>query len=163
MLESKKNCAKIGTIIRMSMKKSDSNVAPQSAAEAIAKVRLNDGKVNVYVPHMIENDKATSYVKDFNSMYKNSLKLFITNISVDIDLEKGFYDDPSGKLWPKVFKISLSFDTDSPNRLMKNYFLNNQSRPSTYNVLLDEEEEGYEPQTFPFSRASSKATTTVLR
>ena len=94
-------------------------------------------------------------------MYKKSVDLVITNFAVDIDVEKGFFDDPTGKLWPKSFKVTLSFDTDTPNTLIKNYVLNNQRIPSSYIVYGESEDD--DPRKFPFSRQSSQAKKITLR
>ena len=97
-------------------------------------------------------------------MYNKSVDLVITNFAVDIDVEKGFFDDPTGKLWPKSFKISLTFDTDSPNTLIKNYVLLNQVKPSSYQVRVEStENKDYDPRKFPFSRETSKTKKIVLR
>lgn len=164
LIEAKKNCAKIGSLLRMSMKRADKNITPASVQEYTKKLKQANGKVKVYIPHIIESSSASKYVKSFASMYDSAIDLFITNFTVDIDVEKGFYDDPSGKLWPKNFKISLSFDTDSPNYLLKNYTLENEYDPPFYSTEFadgEDPKEDEDPSKFPFARETNKVT--ILR
>ena len=159
ILEARKNCAKIGTLLRMSMKRGDANVVPTSFIEARRRLGLTDGKVKVYIPHMLEKSIAGKYVKNFDAMFESAVDLYIVNFSIDIDVEKGFFDDLSGKLWPKSFKVSLSFETDAPSKMLKNYYLNNEdSEKISYGMdatdgagnITDDS-----PNKFPFAKETS--------
>jgi len=160
ILEAKKNCAKIGTMLRMSMKRGDSNKIPSSIQDARRRISLTNGKIKVYIPHMLEKSNSLKYVKNFQSMFDCAVDLYITNFSVDIDVEKGFFDDIAGKLWPKSFKVSLSLETDAPSRMLKNYYLDNTDSDNISYGMIATDGAGSttdnDPSKFPFAKETNK-------
>ena len=141
--EARKNCAKIQYLLRMFFKKFSQTGSDEmkGTTERLA--------TKVYSPSFIESPSTTRhYANDFNTMYKNALAVFITDLGIDIDIEAGFFEE-SGYLWPKVFSISMTLEYKKDD-LIKNYKL----RRKKYSMLPSTPYKGNE-QMFPFPRKTS--------
>lgn len=147
MEEAKKNCAKIQYLMRMFFKA----YVPSNMSHARSSdTRNTKHSLKVYSPSFIESPNTTTYyANDFDTMYNNSLDLFLTDLGIDIDIEAGFFEE-DGYLWPKVFSIDLKMSYMSGD-LIRNYALT----PEGYSMLPSDKYPGKE-HLFPFPRKTSK-------
>jgi len=145
LTEAKRNCGKLTYLTRMFFKKvNDSELSDgldstgqygeSDQEEEKTKVSLNQRRVRVYIPHMIESPKSTfgrPPNTDHVKMEKNALPLYFENLSFDVNLEQGFFED-EGMLYPKNISIQMEFFHNSGD-LIKNYNYNASSlRPYTH-------------------------------
>ena len=145
--EAKKNCSKIQYLMRMFFKK--------YTPSKLTKIRPEDTRsskhsLKFYSPSFIESPNTTTYYANgFDAMYNNSLDLFLTDLSIDIDIESGFFEQ-DGYLWPKMFSIDLKMSYMSDD-LIKYYALGSAG----YSMLPSTDYPGKE-HLFPFARKTSK-------
>lgn len=147
--EAKRNCAKIQYLMRMFFRK----YTPAQRTRVDNSSTNNDKHaLRFYSPSFIESPKTTTYyANDFETMYDNSLELYLTNMEIDIDIEAGFFEE-NGYLWPKVFSLNLQMSYMSGD-LITNY----ASGVDGYSMLTGSAGtyKGSE-HLFPFPRQTSK-------
>mgnify|MGYP003115087987 CR=1 FL=1 len=116
--EAKKNCGKLSYLTRMLFKKQNDETLVLKPGE---KSKFNKG-VFVYIPGMLEKAGASRFKPphtNTDGMKSNAIPLFFENLSFDVDLTAGFFED-KGRLYPKVFSIDMSFFYAS-GELIKNF------------------------------------------
>lgn len=143
--EARKNCGKLQYLLRMFFKKftPTDDSGNLGTSERLA--------IKVYSPSFIESPSTTRhFANDFNTMYKNALTLFITDLDIDIDISAGFFEE-KGYLWPKVFSLSMTLQ-DNSGDLIKNY----KYRRAKYSILSSDGIYKGKEHLFPFPRKTSK-------
>ena len=147
LVEAKKNCAKIQYLMRMFFKKYTPTKLTKIKGTDISNTKH---ALKFYSPSFIESPNTTSYyANDFDTMYNNSLELYLTDLNIDIDIDAGFFEE-NGYLWPKVFSVDLKMSYMSDN-LIKNYSLSG----GEFEMLPSTKFKGSE-HLFPFPRQTSK-------
>ena len=138
--ESKKNLAKIQYLVRLLVKKYEGTGTESSDLS---------NYLLFYIPSFIEKAGATTWQPiTADGMKDNSVLLLLRDLSIDIDLEQGFYEE-KGKLYPKSYSLDFKASSNDDN-LIVNYKLENE----LYGML-----DGYysgKEELFPFNRKTSK-------
>jgi len=147
--EAKKNCGKIQYLARMFFKPDYNATAEEmvkqfKVAQRLRSILINNlgpneslnednlklqgfGLANrvlsVYSPSMIEKPGASRGFVDpnnFDSMFSNSISIFLTNFSLDFNMDMGFFVDKDTMIYPKEMSIDLEFQ-DVSGDVIKNY------------------------------------------
>ena len=164
--EAKRNCAKIQYLARMFFKTNYS----QTQQDLIESLQLmgsesiseSSRKLRFYSPSFIEKPNASQGApspSSFNAMYDNSILMAMNNLSIDIELEQGFFEDKKGFQYPKAFSVDMEMSyTDGG--LQKNYELDNRIQTNIKYRMIEGEagvNKGFE-HLFPYNRQTSKIT-----
>ena len=148
--EAKKNTAKIQYLCRIFFKNYDAGSITDNRKSNIG---LTKNLIKFYSPSFLEAAGATKYhATDFKGMYENSVDLFFTDLSLDIDIEQGFFEE-EGHLYPKAMSIEIKM-VDGTGELIKNYALKSGG---TYSMLPSSTYLNKE-HLFPFNRQTTKIT-----
>ena len=183
--EAKKNCAKMQYLLRMFYKahsdaesisskikeiKGVEKKLQDSGSEKIAKknrVIRHKGRqdlldmisrtVVVFSPSFIEAPNASYNIPaEFEAMYSARIAMNITNLSLDIDLDQGFFRDDVGRIFPKSMSVSLEFQYVKDD-LVKNYKYNEGKEEYDYMGLGNTKHPYYGKAAFyPFNRKTVK-------
>jgi len=141
LADAKRNMAKIQYLSRMFFKKFE------PSNKDINK-RVKSQKLKFYMPSFIEKAGATkSQPHNFKGMFGNAIDLVLLNISIDFDLEQGFFEQ-GGKLYPKAY--SIDFQTTSDDA----YSITNYKLVGNNYGMLEGSNKGKE-ELFPFNRKTS--------
>ena len=124
--EAKQNCAKVQYLMRMFYRTDSSTSSVYEFSKMYDQWNQNvtenliSRKTRVYSPSFIEGPRPTrTSSSDFQTMFKNSLNLYFTAFSVEVNFEQGFFED-KGRLFPKEMTLNFEFEHDS-NDLIKSY------------------------------------------
>ena len=112
--EAKKNCGKLTYLTRMFFKATND---PGLLVDSSKPQR----QVWVYIPTMIETAGATSRPlnSDHKKMQRNAIPLYFESLSIDMNLEMGFFEDGEN-IYPKELSIEASVFCNSGD-YMNNY------------------------------------------
>lgn len=110
--EAKKNCGKIQYLLRMFYKRYYDGTENLHVPSGMAYEDFRS-KLMVYIPHMIEKTGGISAT--IEAEYKNSIPLFLQDLSFDIDLTAGFFEEDSNKIFPKVMSLEFKFLYNRPD------------------------------------------------
>lgn len=156
--EAKKNCAKVQYLFRMFLKQnipmtedevfSDNVLTNQSTF-----ISSINRKLMFYSPSFIEKPGASVpkiAPSDFENMYANSIQMSLGNLSLDISIDEGFFED-KGFLYPKAFSIDMEI-IYTEGDLQRNYSYNDVE--GTYKMI---ESSGFKnaEHLFPYNRTTS--------
>lgn len=111
--------------------------------------------VVVYSPSFIEAPNATYNIpSSFTGMYNSGIVMSMTNLSIDIDVEHGFFRDTYGRVFPKAMSVDIEF-LYLKDDLVKNYKFQNEK---TYLMMANPASSDYrgKEQFYPFNRKTVK-------
>jgi len=107
--DAKKNAAKIQLLMRMFYKKQ--NIGAKNA-------KLLSG-LKVYCRGILQNgNEGSDNTTTISKMYKRAMFLTLKSLTVDIDVNFGFFES-SGKYYPKLYKISIDVSDDEIDNYLK--------------------------------------------
>jgi len=130
--EAKRNCGKLSYLTRMFFKKqndissrygesnpdgSQENTETQSESSEVP-----EKTTFVYIPGMLEKAGASRGFPpstNYSSMLANAVPLYFENLSFDIDMAAGFFEE-KGRLYPKAMSLDISL-FESTGDLIKNF------------------------------------------
>ena len=122
--KAKKNLGKLQLLTRMFYKMRWDGLQPFSVPDGEKKSEYLQ-KLFVYIPNMIEKPNTGKKKTSLSEMQKASIPLFLEELSYDIDLDQGFFQE--GKyLYAKAFSITFKF-LYPDNDLILNYSVKNGS------------------------------------
>ena len=130
LLEAKKNAKKMQVLMRLFYKLFYDGTIPLNNDGNISKEdRLQ--KLSVYIPSMIEKPKAQrAMATTAEQMFENGVFLFLEDLSFDIDMEQGFFEEGS-KMFAKSFSIDLKLYYNK-NDLIVNYSMGKEEGENYY-------------------------------
>ena len=124
--ESYQNCAKIQYLMRLFLKKN----YPSSTPSTDTPLGISNG-IYVYIHSFIESGRGGESIEYNVKEIYNSKAVYLNfvNLSIDVDMESGFYED-GGRLMPKKMKVSCTFKTGNPDYMLGyNYTYRNKNNP----------------------------------
>lgn len=111
--EAKKNCGKIQYLLRMFYKRYYDGTENLHVPDGMAYEDFRS-KLMVYIPHMIEKTGGIS--TGAAAEYENSIPLFLQDLSFDIDLTAGFFEEEDRyRIFPKVMSLEFKFLYNRPD------------------------------------------------
>ena len=130
LLEAKKNAKKMQVLMRLFYKLFYDGTTPLNNDGNISKEdRLQ--KLSVYIPSMIEKPKAQrAMATTAEQMFENGVHLFLEDLSFDIDMDQGFFEEGS-KMFAKSFSIDLKLYYNK-NDLIVNYSMGKEGEERYY-------------------------------
>lgn len=123
--EAKKNAKKMQVLMRLFYKL----YADGTSLSTVSKEDQLQ-KLMVYIPSMIEKPGAGSKQKYASGMFKNAIPLFLEELSFDIDMEQGFFEEKS-KMYPKSFSVDFKFLYNKSNAIL-NYSMSKKDGVNNY-------------------------------
>lgn len=172
--EAKKNCAKVQYLARMFFRPDSSDsvidvitemldnppVGPDIFTPGRTEYASNiNREVRFYSPSFIETPDATrSFVSpdNFSLMFNNSIPMYFLELSMDFNLETGFFVDNNDMLFPKEISVQIK-TLYADNNLIKNYLIDNTLGESEigHSLIIDNYKAEKE-YLFPYNRKTVK-------
>ena len=159
--EAKANCGKIQIMMRMFFKKySNGRENLEQWAEDREDVNFEDfkQKLLVYIPGMLEMPNTGAKKNDIGDMYLSAVPLYLTDLSFDIDMEAGFFEE-NNNVYPKVMSLDFKFIHNRADMIrnynlgttgQEDYYFNKPKQGSRKPMIKTENAE-----LFPFDRKTS--------
>lgn len=164
--EAKRNCGKLSYLTRMFFKKqndissqyaeSDQITGAQAMGTQSESSEVPKKTTFIYIPGILEKAGASRDFPpstNYSSMLANAVPLYFENLSFDIDMAAGFFEE-KGRLYPKAISLDLSL-FEGTGDLIKNFVYDIYLEGSPYMHISSSVYKGVE-HLFPYNRKTFK-------